>query len=271
MVQDSPFERDFDDFARRLFTRPFARMTSPPRMADLFCGIGGAYVAASQLGIDVVWAAEEDPEARQVYQYHTQIKTHSEISGAAVAEAPQFNILYAAIRESPGGVDALTTPAQPFPRIVQMLRKGRPPGVVLEAPRETGAVARGRVLAGMIAALDGLGYEADWRLLDMAGFAGEHHPAASWISDERLYVIGIPSGYSFEWPDTEEIGTSSGLLVPPLSGVSASETLRLYGFPSDWTLPSPAERAERLIGLASPVPVARALLEAVVRASPGPP
>lgn len=44
------------------------------------------------------------------------------------------------------------------------------------------------------------------------------------------------------------------------------DSLRLYGFPADWMLPSLAERAEQLVGLTSLVPVARVPLSAVVNA-----
>ena len=49
--------------------------------ADMFCGIGGFHVAASELGMRCVFACDIDAEARRAYRQNFGIEPDCDITG----------------------------------------------------------------------------------------------------------------------------------------------------------------------------------------------
>lgn len=63
--------------------------------ADMFCGIGGFHVAASQLGMRCVFACDIDAEARRAYQQNSGIEPAGDITAIDPNDIPYHDILLA--------------------------------------------------------------------------------------------------------------------------------------------------------------------------------
>ena len=63
--------------------------------ADMFCGIGGFHVAASELGMQCVFACDIDPEARRAYQRNLGVAPADDITGIHPDAIPRHDVLLA--------------------------------------------------------------------------------------------------------------------------------------------------------------------------------
>ena len=249
MVDSSPFERGFDDRMAALLRPPFSNLSETLRLADVFCGIGGVSLAARNLGIEVVYAAEPDDAARRVYKRNFGWRPVEDIRGDSVANAPAFDLLYASLRELPSDVAAITQSREPFPRVMQLLFKGRPQGVIVEAPAEITFMEG--IPATITSELEVLGYAVVHKNLNA------NQVAPYRLSDERTYFVGTRQRVAFPWPE------DGGTLPVPIdmsSEIELEEALALSGFPEDWRMLGRREDAELVHNTSNSVPLVQALL-----------
>ena len=232
---------------------PIHDLPETPRMADLYSGIGGASLAARNLGIDVVYAHEPDDEARKIYKSNFDTRPDRDITGKTIVKTPAFDLLYVSLRELPRGVeDVKYGKGTPFPRALRYIYARRPLGVVVEAPEGLNELAGGRVLMSMGLQLVEMGYAATHNVLSALSFDAP-------LDERRSFLVGLRQG-KFVWPD--ECHDESALPVELIGDDQAAELLCYFGFGAGWV--SEREDANRMLNYATPVVMAKAVLERLV-------
>ena len=224
-------------------------------MADVFCGIGGVSLAARNLGIEVVYAADPDDAARRVYKRNFGWRPVGDIKGDSVANAPEFDLLYASLRELPNDVAEITRPREPFPKVMQLLFKGRPQGVIVEIPAEVTFMEG--IPTAITSELEGLGYAVTHKNLDA------NQVAPYRLSDERTYFVGTRQQVAFPWPKN---GETLPVPIDMSSETEPEEALALFGFPEDWRMLGEREDAELIHNASNSVPLVQALLVGMTQA-----
>jgi DNA (cytosine-5)-methyltransferase 1 len=146
--------------------RPFASRVpalSDLRFVDLFAGLGGFHLALRRLGHECVFAAEIDPELRELYKKNFRDTAHGDIR-ACKSKVPAHDILCAGFPCQPfsksGDQRGLKdeTRGTLFHEIAQILEKHRPPYVILENVGNFERHDRGRTWAIVKKRLTELGY-----------------------------------------------------------------------------------------------------------------
>ena len=167
--------------------------------ADMFCGIGGFHLAASELGMRCVFACDIDSEARRAYQLNFGIEPAGDITAIATDAIPYHDILLAGF------------PCQPFSiigdmrgfedvrgtlifNVAEIIDAKRPKAFVLENVRQLSTHNKGKTLVKIIDELTRLGYRADWKLLNALDFGLPQ-------KRERTIIVGFQDKSTpFEWP-----------------------------------------------------------------------
>ncbi len=187
---------------------------SPLRFVDMFCGVGGFHIAATQLGMECVFACDIDAEARRAYRHNFGIEPAGDITGIQPSDIPDHDILMAGFPCQPfsiigamrGFEDARGTL---FFNLAETIEAKRPAAVLLENVRQLSSHNRGRTLARIIEVLEELGYRTDWGLLNALDFGLAQKRERTFIAGFRDHSI------PFDWP--EPLGDP-----PPLTTVLES-------------------------------------------------
>lgn len=133
------------------------------RFVDLFAGLGGFHLALRHLGHECVFAAEIDPELRELYKKNFRDTSHGDIRECK-SKVPAHDILCAGFPCQPfsksGGQRGLKdeTRGTLFHEIAEILEKHRPPYVILENVGNFERHDRGRTWAIVKKRLAELGY-----------------------------------------------------------------------------------------------------------------
>ena len=188
--------------------------------ADLFCGIGGFHVAASQLGLQCKFACDIDEEARRAYKHNFGIEPEGDITKIAPEAVPDHSILLAgfpcqpfSIIGSMRGFDDVRGTL--FFNLAEVIDAKRPKAFVMENVRQLSSHDQGRTLTRIKDVLSELGYRTDWRLLNALDFGLPQ-------KRERTFIVGfLDHSVSFSWP--EPLGR-----VPSLGEVLEIEVPRFY-------------------------------------------
>ncbi len=155
---------------------------------SLFSGIGGFDLALKNMGHEIVGACEIDKYARQIYKRHFPgIPIWLDACSTIPEELPDFELLCAGFpcqtfsiagrrlgfEESRGTL---------FFEIARIARQKRPRYLLLE--NVTGLLNHdnGRTFANILAALDEIGYDAEWQVLNSKYFVPQNRP--------RIFIIG---------------------------------------------------------------------------------
>lgn len=166
---------------------------------DLFCGIGGFHIAAARLGMGCVFACDIDAEARRAYRQNFGMEPAGDITEIPPESIPDHDVLLAGF------------PCQPFSiigdmrgfdddrgnlifNVAEIIDAKRPAAFVLENVRQLSTHNRGRTMQSIIAALNELGYRADWKVLNALDFRLPQ-------KRERTIIVGFQDRSTpFEWP-----------------------------------------------------------------------
>ncbi len=172
----------------------------PFSFADMFCGIGGFHVAASQLGMRCVFACDIDSEARRAYRRNFDMEPNEDITQIHPDAVPYHDILLAGF------------PCQPFSiigamrgfddirgtlifNLVEIIDAKRPKAFVLENVRQLSTHNGGQTLAKIIDELTKMGYRASWKLLNALDFGLPQ-------KRERTIIVGfLDHSTPFNWPE----------------------------------------------------------------------
>lgn len=203
--------------------RDWVKQTPLTTFADLFCGIGGFHVAASNLGLKCVFASEIDVDACDAYEWNFNTRPSGDIAGIDVSRIPDHDILFAGL------------PCQPFSIIGKRQgfadRRGNlfldtarviatkcPKAVIIENVRQFKTNSDGKPFRCVVATLEALGYDVRWKILNAlhCGLPQKR---------ERILVVALSGGQAFSWPDETKP-------MKPLSEILESDVDKRY-FVSD--------------------------------------
>ncbi len=172
------------------------------KFIDLFSGIGGFHLAVSAAGLRCVWACEIDEEAAKSYHANFVVRPEGDIRKVRPTEIPDHDLLCAgfpcqpfSIIGSREGVRDTKGRGMLFHEIVRIAACKRPQAMLLENVKQFATIQKGAVLRNAIQALEGLGYDTDWRILDARDFGLPQ-------KRERILIVALMEGLmqNFKWP-----------------------------------------------------------------------
>ena len=168
---------------------------------DLFSGIGGFHQAADALGGECLFASEIDPEACRAYAANYGLAPHGDITKIRADEIPAHDALFAGFPCQPfsiiGSMKGFDdTRGTLFFEIARILEAKKPPFFVLENVKQLSTNNQGRTLNTILRTLEGLGYEAHWKVLNALDFGLPQKRERTIIAGFR----GRPSGFRFPAP-----------------------------------------------------------------------
>ncbi len=188
-----------------LFDAEYRQVTAPPpstgpfTFADLFCGIGGFHVAGTNLGMRPVFACDVDEAARKAYSANFGMDPAGDITGISVDDIPDHDFLFAGFPCQPfsiiGSRRAFADPRGTlWFEIVRIIEGKRPRAIVLENVKQLTTVDRGAVIKQIMDDLTGLGYYADYRVLNALDFGLPQK------RERTIIVATLDSFERFPWP-----------------------------------------------------------------------
>ena len=203
----------FDNMVGSLLAPPMPTREGPLRCVDLFCGIGGFHQAASNLGLDVVFACDIDQEVRRAYQSNFGLYPCGDITSLSAADIPDHDLLFAGFPCQPfsiiGRQKGFADPRGTlFFEVLRILRAKRPQGVVLENVKQLSTADKGRVLGRIKGDLGDLGYKVDSKVLNALDFGLPH-------KRERTIIVATQRQDDFPWPDQAAPMTSLTDVLEP--------------------------------------------------------
>lgn len=187
-------------------------MDEPLKYIDLFCGVGGFRLAASQAAdergmvSECVFSSEIDPDARRAYEANFGEVPTGDIGKVRAEDLPDHDILFAGfpcqafsiIGDRRGFDDVRGTL---FFDIARILKEKRPRAFVLENVKQLRSHDGGRTISTIMRTLAELGYHAEYRILNALDFGVPQ-------KRERVFIVGFREPRRFEWP------TSGGASTP---------------------------------------------------------
>lgn len=277
------------------------------RYLSLFSGIGGFElgIARARPGWECAGYSETDRHADAVYKRHFPNHTnHGDARAIDPDRLPEFGLLcggfpcqsFSIAGRRLGFADTRGTL---FFEVERILRRRRCRYVLLENVRGLLSHDAGRTFRTILAALDGLGYDLQWQVLDSAYFCVPQHR-------ERVYILGHlrgeprPEVFPLTGVRTQDRGLGAGraahlsgsdrfghqvsgrhfytLCASALTGIipnwdpgnpggmavrrlTPTECERLQGFPDGWTEGIGEAQRYKVLGNAVTVTVVRAVVE----------
>lgn len=191
-------------------------MPANPRLSvlEICAGAGGQSSGLHQAGFDHALAIEIDSDAAATLRLNS----------------PSWNVATADVREADGrpyrGVDLLAggVPCPPFsiagkqlgadderdlfPEAIRLVREADPAAVMLENVKGLASARFAPYRRSILEALDDLGYDADWQLLNSSDFGvPQLRPRFILVAMKRRYFGG------FEWPSKAEATQTVGAVL----------------------------------------------------------
>lgn len=172
---------------------------------DLFCGIGGFRVAATQFfgrqGIapECVFSSDIDVYAREAYGANFGEYPAGDITNIETADIPDHDLLFAGFPCQPfsiighkkGFEDARGTL---FFEVARILEAKRPKAFVLENVKQLATHQNGHTLRRILETLWEIGYWVDWKILNALDYGLPQ-------KRERVFIVGWrDSDVPFFWP-----------------------------------------------------------------------
>lgn len=192
--------------ALEAYPAPMVAFDPPLRMAELFGGLGSNRIAGETLGVKTVFSSEIDPVARMVYRIAHGEWPSGDITKIPSADIPDHDILTAgfpcqafSIAGPQGGFD--DERGQLYLEIVRILKAKRPAMFLLENVKNLISMDGGKILAVILKALKGAGYEVHYKVLKAAEYS---IPQAR----ERVFFVGFLKElgvYEFSFPKPTKI------------------------------------------------------------------
>ncbi len=174
------------------------------RFVDLFCGIGGFHLAAGLAGVRVgvstecEMASDIDPTCRKSYLANFGLDPVGDIRAIGAAEVPDHDLLFGGFPCQAfsiiGGMKGFEdTRGTLFFEIARILAEKRPRAFVLENVKMLVRHQRGATLAKIMSTSHGLGYHAQYRVLNALDFGLPQ-------KRERIFIVGFREDLPFSWP-----------------------------------------------------------------------
>lgn len=159
------------------------------KFIDLFSGIGGFHQAISSFGAECVFASDINKAANETYEQNHGLKPHEDITKIKETDIPEHDILAAgfpcqafSIAGKKLGFDE--TRGTLFFDVARIMKHHKPRVAILENVKNFASHDNGKTLKTILAALDEIGYDCYYKVLNSAYFGV---PQAR----ERIYLIAI--------------------------------------------------------------------------------
>lgn len=141
----------------------------------MFCCIGGFHAAASNLGLECVFASDIDKEARKAYEHNYGIKPFGDITSIKAETIPDHDLLCAGFPCQPfsiiGSRKGFSDPRGTlFFEILRIIKAKKPKAILLENVRRLATMKKGLVLEELKDSIARLGYDVDSRILNALDF-----------------------------------------------------------------------------------------------------
>ncbi|WP_013322427.1 DNA cytosine methyltransferase [Gloeothece verrucosa] len=174
------------------------------RYIDLFCGIGGFRIAASQVCLEYnikpqcVFSSDIDPDAQQVYSKYFGEKPAGDITKIPADSIPDHHLLLAGFPCQPFSICGVLkgfedTRGTLFFEIARILEYKKPLAFVLENVKQLFGHQQGKTLKVIIDILEKLGYNVTYKILNALDFGLPQ-------KRERIFIVGCLEPIPFEWP-----------------------------------------------------------------------
>ena len=203
--------------------RGWVKQTTLTTFADLFCGIGGFHVAASNLGLKCVFASDIDADACDAYEWNFNARPSGDITGIDISLLPDHDILFAGLPCQPFSIIGnrqgfADRRGNLFLEAARVIAAKCPKAVIIENVRQFKTNSDGKPFRCVVATLEALGYDVRWKILNAlhCGLPQKR---------ERLLVVALSGGQAFSWPDETKP-------MKPLSEILESDVDKRY-FVSD--------------------------------------
>lgn len=164
------------------------------RAFSLFSGIGGFDLALERNNIEIIGHSEIDKYADQIYSKHFNNKNYGDITKINPKNLPQFDLLvggfpcqsFSIAGKRRGFRDTRGTL---FFEIVRIIREKQPRILLLENVKGLLSHDKGSTFFKIISALDELGYDCQWQVLNSKNFGVPQNR-------ERVFIVGHLRGTS---------------------------------------------------------------------------
>ena len=170
------------------------------KFIDLFSGIGGFHQASKINGGECVFASEIDAQASLAYEENYRIKPYGDITKIDAEDVPDHDLLCAGFPCQPfsiignkNGFDDIRGTL--FFEIAKILKKKKPPMIVLENVKQLATHDKTRTLKKIIETLENLGYKTEWKILNALNYGLPQ-------KRERILIVGfLDHSVNFTWPE----------------------------------------------------------------------
>lgn len=184
--------------------------SNPPKLADLFAGIGGLRLGFEAHGYQTVFTSELNKYAMQTYgeNFGDNHEFADDIQSVNASDVPDHDVLLAGFPCQPfsiAGVSKKNALGRPhgfqdqtqgtlFFDVARVLEEKRPRAFVLENVKNLRSHDRGRTFEVILETLQSeLGYEVHHRVINGKYFTPQHR--------ERIVIVGFDSRTGFSWDD----------------------------------------------------------------------
>lgn len=169
------------------------------RCIDLFSGIGGFHIAATNLGLKVVFACDIDDHARATYRRNFGLEPEGDITRIRAEDIPGHELLFAGFPCQPfsiiGNKQGFADPRGTlWFEVVRIIRAKHPQGIVLENVKQLATADKGKVLQRILDDLKDIGYTTDHRILNAIHFGLPQK------RERTIIVATLAQCDQFSWP-----------------------------------------------------------------------
>ena len=186
------------------------------RFIDLFSGIGGFRFALESFGGECAFSSDIDADARHTYFVNFGEKPAGDITKIAATEIPAHDILCAGFPCQPFSLSGrrlgfADTRGTLFHEIVRIAEHHQPKMLFLENVKNLCVHNSGGTLATIVKAIEKIGYDVTWRVLDSGNFDSPQ-------KRERTYILGFHKdfGVKYVWPHKgDNTKCVADILEPP--------------------------------------------------------
>lgn len=199
------------------------------KFIDLFAGIGGTRLGFEDEKTECVFSAEWDKFAIQTYEANFGDTPAGDVTQIEAEEIPEHDILlagfpcqpFSSIGKREGFKDK--TQGTLFFDILRILEHHKPSAFLLENVPGILTIDNGRSIQTVMGALDELGYDTQYQILDAADFGLPQRR-------RRVYFVGFLKelNIDFEYPEptVDEYTPVSSILEGDVPGYEISEHLQ---------------------------------------------
>ena len=181
------------------------------KFIDLFAGIGGIRIPFDELGGECVFSSEIDKFARETYNANFGHYPSGDIESIEPEEIPEHDLLLAGFPCQPFSQAGLgkgfsDSRGTLFFRIEKILKHHRPKVVLLENVKRLRTHDKGNTFRVIKDRLEDLGYTVSAQVLSGKEFGVPQNR-------ERIYIIGLRNGETFEFPNPTNKETKVGNIL----------------------------------------------------------